>query len=133
MKKLLILFTLCLASICASAEVIYFRTTAFCSSTYNYQTYRWNNWSSWSNSNMNLTIDLTNDIVKIYSPKTQTYRVTQLVQKGYDSDGDYKVEFKFIDQDGDSGTMWLYQRSSGTSEIYIIFSNVRWCYRVVRT
>lgn len=113
-----------------SVQIWYFKTTAFAHSQN--VNGSWKKWSNWEDSDMLLTMDLTNDIITIYSPKPQTYTIYSNPEKGYDSDGDYKIVFDFIDQDEDHGAMWLMQRKSGASEIYIFFANIKWCYRVKR-
>lgn len=130
MKRFLFILLLIISSVSASAQTWYFRTTAFAQSQ-KVNGY-WKEWSSWQDSDMSLTMNLDNDVIKIYSPKPQTYKIYSNPEKGYDSDGDYKIVFKFIDQDGDYGTMWLLQRKSGASEVYIFFANIKWCYRVRR-
>lgn len=113
-------------STCAiNAQVLNFRTTAFTTKQYS-------SWAKWQNSDMLITMDFNNDIVTIYSPNTQIYKIYSAEGSYYDSDGDYHMDFKFIDQDGDRGTMTLMQRTNGASEIYIRFANVQWCYRVRR-
>lgn len=109
-----------------NAQVINFKTTAYAEKKGNYS------WSDWKGSDMYLTMDLNNDRVIIYSPTTQVYQIYSANNPYYDSDGDCHADFKFIDQDGDYGTLTLLQRRSGSSEIYIRFRNVQWCYRVRR-
>lgn len=122
---------LILLGTCAvNAQVLNFKTTGF---SYKYKDgYSWTNWSALEKSNMSLTIDMNNDIVTIYSPNVQVYGIYSHEGNYYDSDGDYNMVFKFIDQDGDYGTMSLIQRVNGHSEVYIRFSNIQWCYRVIR-
>lgn len=131
MKRFLCLL-LIFVGISASAQIWKFRTTKFATNSYNYYTERWSGWSDWEDSNMLLTINLNTDIVKVYSPTTQIYKVYDFSGKYVDSDGDLNIVYKFIDQDGDRGTLKLLQRTSGASEIYIEFADIRWCYRVVR-
>lgn len=114
----------------ANAQVLNFKTTGFSYKTKSGST--WTKWSSIQSSNMLLTIDMNSDIITVYSPEIQRYKVYSNEKNYYDSDGDYNMVFKFIDQDGDYGTMSLIQRVSGHSEVYIRFSNVQWCYRVIR-
>lgn len=128
----LVMLLLLFVSLPATAQVIKFRTAAYAENKYNYYTQKWSGWSDWEKSNMLLTIDLQNDLVTIYSPVTQVYRIYKAEESYYDSDGDFNLPFKFIDQDGDKGTLKLLQRTSGSFEIYIEFLNVRWCYRVIR-
>lgn len=131
MKRILLILCM-LISIPLAAQTLSFRTTAYAQNEYNYYTQTWSGWSDWVSSDMLLTINLNSDIVIIYSPVKQTYRIYDSVENYYDSDGDLNVIFKFIDQDGDRGNMRFLQRATGSSEIYIEFSNVRWCYTVER-
>lgn len=130
--KKLVLLVLLFVSMTTSAQVIKFRTVAYAENKYNYYTQKWSGWSDWEKSNMLLTIDLQNDLVTIYSPVTQVYRIYKAEEGYYDSDGDFNMPFRFIDQDGDNGVLKLLQRVSGSSEIYIEFLNVRWCYKVIK-
>lgn len=91
----------------------------------------WTSWSAWKQVNINITFDLTNDVIWIFSAKTQKYSVYSS-DIYYDSDGEKVLRFYFVDQDGDKGHMRLMIRPSGTSQIYIDFSNMSWCYNVVR-
>ena len=116
----------------SNAQVQYYRTTAFaCKTTNAYG--NWTDWTDWEYSNMTITINLNNDVVKIYSPTTQTYRITQYLRNFTDNSGGKQIEFKFIDQDGDRGHMRLRVESNGNSQIYIEFANCMWVYNVVRT
>ena len=130
-KKLLLLVFLFMG-VSVSAQVIKFRTVAYSENRYDFNLQRWNGWSDWEKSNMLLTIDLQNDVIKVYSPTPQIYKVYESGESYYDSDGDLNILFNFIDQDYDKGVVRLLQRRSGSSEIYIEFLNVRWCYRVLR-
>ena len=129
MKKLFLILCLFIG-FTASAQIINFRTTAYAQKINNYGT--WTDWSNYQPSDMLVTIDLYNDVVTINSPKTQVYAIYESLGNYYDSDGDYNMVFRFIDQDYDYGIMRLLQRVSGYSEIYIEFSNIMWVYRVRR-
>ena len=113
-----------------NAQVLNFRTTSF-QSKHNYG-YGWTAWGNYQSSNMLLTIDLDNDIVTIYSPNIQRYSIISYEGTYTDSDGDQTAKYKFIDQDGDRGTMRLVMRKSGKSEVYIDFADIIWVYSVVR-
>lgn len=129
--SMLLMFTLSFGvSMTADAQVQYYRTTSFSYKQKNYGT--WSNWTDWEKSDMTVTIDLTNDIIKIYSPKTQTYKVIAFEGSPSDSSG-RQVKFKVIDQDGDIGYIRLRIENNGNSQIYVDFSNVMWVYNVRRT
>lgn len=129
MKKILFL-CLILFSATASAQVINFRTTSYTYKEYTY--YGWSDWHPYQKSNMLLVIDMNVDLVTIYSPKVQVYRILEYEGTYKDRDGDKTAKFRFIDNDGDIGTMRLVQRRNGKSEVYIDFANVVWVYSVVR-
>lgn len=133
MKRILLFLMMIFTVISMSAEIWYFKTTAFCSNVFNYSTKTWSGWTSWESSNLLITMDTKTDIIRIYSTQMQTYKITAQAEKGYDEDGEFRVIFKFVDNEGDLGRMILYTRDNGDSEIYVIFSNVRWGYKVVRT
>ena len=82
---------------------------------------------------MNIVINLNNDVVTIYSPKTQIYSIYKYLGTKKDSDGDITMTYKFYDQDLDFGNMRLMIRKNGQSQIYIDFSNISWAYDVIRT
>lgn len=130
MKKLLLAMLLCVVSITSFAQVINFETTSYTYKTYN--GHSWSKWAPYERSNMLLTMDIDRDLVIIHSPKTQIYKIVNYVGAYTDNDGNAIMEFKFIDQDNDRGTMRLMQRKSGKSEIYIQFANVIWVYSVIR-
>lgn len=131
MKRFLLMLVMVLGFTVADAQVQYYRTTGFAYKQMNYG--RWSNWSDWEDSDMLITINLSNDVVKIYSPTTQTYRILSHTRNFTDTSGGQQMEFKFIDQDGDRGTMRLRIERNGNSQLYIQFSNIIWVYNVVRT
>lgn len=89
-------------------------------------------WSDWESVDISIKIDLTNDIVTIYSQDIQIYKVIQQVESPYDSLGK-QVKFLVIDQDYDRGYLRLRIENSGRSQIYIDFADISWVYNVRRT
>lgn len=131
MKTRLFILIFLLMGISSYSQTLHYRTVAFSTNSYNTYTSSWSGWSEWEESDMLLTMDLDTDIVTIYSPITQVYYLQKFVTSFYDSDGDFHIIIKFIDQDKDIGTLRLLQRKSGESEVYIEFGNIKFCYRVV--
>ena len=82
---------------------------------------------------MVLTINLNTDVITIYSPKTQIYKVYKTGDVFTDNKGGRQVTFYVIDQDYDKGTVRLRIESNGNSQVYIDFLNCAWCYNVYRT
>lgn len=136
MKKFLMIIMLMLSLVTtASAQTQYYRTTAYAFATINQYTGRYT-WSDWEKSSMTITINLTTDVITVYSPSTQIYRVYGTYNNGNaytDNSGGQNVKFYVIDQDGDKGEVRLRIERNGNSQIYIDFNNVAWCYNVVRT
>ena len=131
MKKLFIFILFVFNIVAINAQILTFRTTGY----YERQKYDWGwgNWSSKQASNMNIIINLNTDVVTIYSPRTQVYRIYEYSGTTKDSDGDVTATFYFYDQDNDRGTMRLVIRANGQSQLYIDFANVMWAYDVYRT
>lgn len=135
MKKLLIVllfvFGICGFGLQANAQVYSFKTTGFASK---YVTDRgvWTKWSDWQPSHLLITMDLNNDLVTIYSQRTQIYKVTEYVRQFTDESNGTQLEFKFIDQDMDYGVLRLRRETNGNNQMYIEFSNIMWVYNVIR-
>lgn len=130
MKKFIMLFAFLLSVVVANAQIQYYRSTAYAQANVYNGRYVW---GSWESSNMMITFNLSTDVITIYSPHTQVYRVTSTGEAYTDNDGGKQVPFKVIDQDGDRGTIRLRIEANGNSQIYIDFSNIAWVYNVVRT
>lgn len=84
---------------------------------------------------MRLCIDIGNDQIIVYSPRTQIYQVYGVYNNGQpyvDDSGGINIKFYVIDQDYDRGSIRLRVERNGNSQIYIDFSNIAWVYNVVR-
>ena len=131
MRKFLVALTLVvLTAVSVSAQTIRFRTTSFTSQERT--SYGWTNWKPYQSSDILVTMNLDTDIVTIYSPRKQIYKIISYEGEYMDNDGEPILLYRFIDQDGDIGTMKLMQRRSGKSELYIMFNSIIWVYSVVR-
>ena len=132
MKRILLILTMLFSlSFAHAADVYIYKTTGFAMKSLRSNGY-WGAWSDWEPSDMYISINFDTSIIKIFSPQTQTYKITEYVKSFTDSDGGEQVQYKFIDQDGDMGTMRLRIEKSGNSQIYIEFSNIMWVYNVKR-
>lgn len=130
LKKIIALFVAIIATMTTSAQVVNYRTTKFY--TRENTARGWTKWSSPQSSNLLLVIDFDNDYIYIASQYEQLYKITNIKDQYTTKEGDKVVEFTFIDQDGDRGTMSLSSRKYEASQIYIRFNNVNWCYDVVK-
>lgn len=130
MKKLILILFATIFSMSMYSEILTCRTNLFAINEYNEYYGEWTGWSDWEESNMLVTINAEDGIVVINSPYRQVYSFISNARDYYDSDNERNIEVKFIDQDGDRGTLRLILRNSGNLEMYINFSNVRWCYQL---
>ncbi len=131
MKKLvlsiLIIFGFAISS---KAQIQYYKTTACAFANIYNGKYHWGEWQS---SDMVLTINLNNDVITIYSPKIQIYKVYKVGQIENGKTVGSQLTFYVYDQDFDKGTIRLRVAPDRTSQIYIDFSNIAWVYNVIRT
>ncbi len=116
--------------ISSNAQVQYYKTTAFAEAKIYNGTYYWGDWQS---SSLVITFNLNTDVITIYSPKTQIYKVYKTGNAYTDSKGGRQITFYVIDQDYDKGTVRLRIESNGNSQVYVDFLNCAWCYNVIRT
>lgn len=107
-------------------EVSWFRTTELAIK------FKGEGWSDWTPAKMNIKFDFTNDLIVVYSDKTQIYKIVEEVKPPYDATGK-QVAFSVIDQDYDRGRVRLRVENNGNSQLYVDFSDVSWVYNVYRT
>lgn len=131
MKKFLLVFLLAFVGFFANAQTQWYKGTSYAYKYVNDYGY-WTNWTDWYSCNINIKFDLTNDVITIYSNKTQVYVIYDGGERYSDSGGGYQVKFNVVDQDYDVGTVRLRIESNGNSQIYVDFANVSWVYNVVR-
>lgn len=117
-------------AVSAQAETLWFKSTAYAYAEVVNKHYYW---SDWEKSNLTITIDLTKDVITIYSSTIQIYKVVQEGQVSDDKDGGRQVVFPVIDQDGDRGTVRLRITNDGTSQLYVDFNNIAWVYNVIKS
>lgn len=130
MKKFIVLFLMLISfSFVLHAETYWYRSTSFASATISNGRYYW---SDWEQSNIPISIDLTNDIITIYSKVKQIYYVVKCGDTFTDNGGGSQVVFYVVDQDRDRGSIRLRKERNGNSQIYIDFKDCGWCYNVLR-
>ena len=131
MKKLFLLFFTALTFTIVKAQTYYYNATSFAYKAVNSYGY-WTDWTDWESCNVPIVMDYDNDVVTIYSNRTQIYKITKYIRKYTDSSGGSQVEFNFVDQDYDRGVMRLRVERNGNSQIYVGFTNIMWVYNVRR-
>jgi len=130
MKRILALIVLCFTLSSAVQAQIQWYQTSEVAIKYKRNGY-WGNWSDWEKCVCNVKFDLNNDVITIYSKKTQVYKVLYTMEPLPDDSGT-QVRFKVRDQDSDLGELRLRIEYNGNSQIYIDFADVSWVYNVKR-
>lgn len=92
----------------------------------------WTKWSKWEKSDLTISMNLKDNVVKIFSPKVQTYQIINHNEFEISESGDFIVPFKFVDNEGVHGTMRLQFRKDDKdneyTQLYIDFANIMWVY-----
>lgn len=114
------------------AQVYTYRTTAYAYKKVNSYG-NWTNWSDWQDSDMRMVINFNTDVITIYSPTTQIYKVTKYIRNFTDSSGGKQVEFAAVDEEGKNCHIRLRIEANGNSQTYIEWSDLILCYNVRRT
>lgn len=121
--KRFIFFTLAfMCAICVYS--MEFRAISF--ATKSYTKY---GWTEWNESSSNDLIIINDGIVTIYSSPIQRYTLYDADEDFGDIYEDSVLSCRFIDQDGDRGTIdIMYRPKYRMFQLYVRFRNVQWVY-----
>jgi hypothetical protein len=87
-------------SICYS-QVTKFKTNSGYTKFFNENAQKWKEWEKLTNAvDILITLDMTNERIKIFSQSEQVYDIIKYYEKKTDSDGDDTISFQCVDQDG---------------------------------
>lgn len=132
MKKLLItlllLFTGILSINSQSNNIQKYNTVTFTKANIYNNHYYWDNPYP---SNIIITLNLNYDLITIYSPKIQIYKI---ISKGYtykDTLNGSNVVFKAKDQDNDICFVRI-RISNNINQLYIDYKNIAYCYKIIQ-
>ena len=133
MKKFLLIMLMAVIGLTASAESLWFNAYSYAikyktASNRNNQT----GWSDYTRCNVPIEFKMDDDMIIIYSNKTQVYAIYDDAGEYNDTQGGHQKGFYVLDQDYDKGMIRLRIARDGTSQIYIDFNDVGWVYNVVR-
>lgn len=132
MKKALLLFCLLFVSISVSAEIVNFRTNAYCQKEKK-KNGKWGEWSKWVSSNVDVVINTDKDIITIYSePKVQIFYIKDYLGEVIDKDGEVTEKFSCVDQNKQKGQIRLVMRKTGRSELYVDMPKKRFVYDITQ-
>ena len=117
----------------ASAESVWFKAYNY---AIKYKTeYNRNNSTGWSDvekCDVPIEFKMNDDMIIIYSNKTQIYGIYEDAGAYNDNGGGKQQAYYVIDQDYDKGMIRLRIASDGTAQLYVDFNDVGWVYNMVR-
>ena len=133
MKKFLLVILVAVIGLTASANSLWFKAYSY---AIKYKTeYNRSNSAGWSNferCDVDIEFKMDDDVIVIYSNKTQIYAIYENAGTCTDKEGGKQQGYYVIDQDYDKGMIRLRIARDGTSQIYIDFNDVGWVYNVAR-
>lgn len=132
-KTLFALLLTTLVSI-SFAQVTKFKSSGFATKFKNEYSGNWGKWSDFKETEVLITIDLTNERIKIFSKKEQVYDIIKYFDKETDSDGDETIEFQCVNEDGLKCHVRfvILNSQNGRRQLYVDFSDVMWVYNIYR-
>ena len=133
MKKILIILLISLGVLSAEAKSIWF--TGYSYAVKYKDNYNRNNSQGWSNfqkCNVDIEFKIDDDVIVIYSNRTQAYAIYENAGTYTDNEGGQQQGYYVIDQDYDKGMIRLRIARDGTSQLYVDFNDVGWVYNVIR-
>lgn len=128
MKKiLLVLLAMFSVTLCYS-KTTWYKSISFSMATVDSNgTYHW---GKDEDSSVSICIDTDEDLIVIYSPTIQTYRVLKAYDVYTDYKGGQQLKFDVVDQDRDLGSIRLRVDKNGNKQLYVDFSNIAWMYNL---
>lgn len=132
MRRLVVLFFVCILSVSCFAEVRWLKAYQYAFANVINGTHVWGEWQP---SSIKICFNSDERVVVVYSPRVQIYRIYDLYNDGNefaDANGGTNVMMYVVDQDNDLGRVKFRIGPSGESQVYIHFANMAWVYNVVR-
>lgn len=92
----------------------------------------WSDWSDWSSCNIDISFNLDNSRILIFSKETQDYSISNFLGSKTDANGESQV-MRCVDDDGLVCTIRLRtQYNPKGLQLYIEYSDMVWVYNVER-
>jgi hypothetical protein len=133
-KKIYFAFLFILVTNSSFGQLTKFKSSSYTSKFKNENTGNWSKWSELEKTEVLITIDITNERIKIFSKKEQVYDIIKYYDKQTDSDGDETMQFQCVNEDG----LKCYVRfvilnsQNGRRQLYIDFADLMWVYNIYK-
>src|SRR5574343_1264489 len=129
-KNLLLVITLLLITNMSFGQLTKYKSTSYAVSFKNESTGEWGKWSDFEKTEVLITLDLTNDRIKVFSKQEQVYDIIKYYDKETDGDGDDTFKFHCVNEDGHKCFVRFVIRNSqnGKRQRYVDFSDMMWVY-----
>lgn len=128
MKKFILLFLLAFSAVVASAQS--FKLNAY-ELSYRYVDGdgEWSEWSDWEKISILIVFYHDEELITIYSQKTQKYNVKEYVGENEDSDGN-SMTFNCVNEDGVNCNIRIRAQKNGVRQLYVDFEDFSWVYNL---
>jgi len=133
-KGLIIAILLTLIANISFGQLTKFKSTSYATKFKNEYTGNWGKWSAFEETEVLITIDVTNDRIKIFSKKEQVYDIIKYYDLETDSDGDETLQFHCVNEDGLKCFVRFVVLNSrnGRRQLYVDFADMMWVYNIYK-
>ena len=118
------------SSVFADSNIRYYKSTHFSYKTLNNDG-SWTDWTKWETSDVLITMNFDEDVIFIYTPTIQSYKIFGYTERYYDDNGGVQVAMPCYNKDGVKGVIRLRISENGYSQLYVEFANIQWVYTVI--
>lgn len=131
MKKFLMFMVclFCLSTLSRAQEVNWYKATSFSYRCVN-DNDEWTNWSDWEECNLRIQFLYVKDVIIIYTTRTQSYKVIDIIAPPTDSNNKATAKYKVRNNDGDYGYIRLKVDDNGNSQVHVDMTDKSWVYNV---
>lgn len=128
MKKFILLFLLAFSAVVASAQSLKLNAYEL---SYRYVDGdgEWSEWSDWEKISILIVFYHDEELITIYSQKTQKYNVKEYVGENEDSDGN-SMTFNCVNDDGVNCNIRIRAQKNGVRQLYVDFEDFSWVYNL---
>jgi hypothetical protein len=129
MKKLLLFLILFVLAISSYGQVHKYTAQHSTIRFYNKTIQDWDPWDQWKESNILVVINITHNVIDVYSARNQSYSIVQYGEKEYFDDRE-SVSLFCIDEEGIKCNVDLVKYNNGESHLYVRWRDMQLGYNI---